>query len=258
MTAEKTTGPPCGTIIGHGGGNIDKDLIFKQKFLELAGGGSGRIVYIPTAFSDEQLTGNQKKHLDGGYAADRFGFEEAVVLHTRDRRIADSEDFCAVLTESSAVFFTGGRQWRLMDAYLGTRLVAELALFLSRGGVIGGSSAGITALGSLLVRGNSDPDDNTIMLGDHTAGFGFIRNSAIDQHLFEKNRQLDMLQVLMQHPGILGVGIDVQTSIVVRQETLSVCGRSRVAIYDGTDGAAEAFLFLQHGDRYDLAARKRL
>lgn len=258
MKKRITSGPSSGVIIGHGGGNIDKDEIFKAKFLELAGGGNGRIVYIPTAFSDEQLLGKQKKHLDADYAAERFGFREGFVLHTRDKDVADSDRFSEVVADCNAVFFTGGRQWRLMDAYLGTRLVVALDAFLAKGGVIGGSSAGITALGSLLVRGNSVPDDNTIMLGDHTEGLGFIKNTAIDQHLLEKRRQFDMLQVLVQHPEVLGIGIDVQTSILVQYETLSVLGQSRVAIYDGVEGAADAFLFLQHGDVYNLVDRRRL
>jgi len=253
-----TTGPATGAIIGHGGGNIDKDKIFKEQFLRLAGGGTGQLVYIPTAFSDEQLSGRGAKQLDSGYAAARFGFDSAAVLHTRDRAVADSEQFCRPLITAAAVFFTGGRQWRLMDAYLGTRFVSELRSFLDRGGVIGGSSAGITALGSLLVRGNSAPDDNTIMLGDHRQGFGFIENAAIDQHLLEQNRQLDMLQVLQEYPRVLGIGIDVQTSIIVEHEILSVYGASQVAIYDGLGGGAESCLFLTDGDGYNLRHRCRL
>jgi len=45
------------------------------------------------------------------------------------------------LTHARGVFFDGGRQWRLADAYLNTLTHRELQNLLNRGGVIGGSFA---------------------------------------------------------------------------------------------------------------------
>ena len=45
-----------------------------------------------------------------------------------------------------------------------------------------GGSAGATIQGSLMVRGSSDPDDNTIMMAPgHLVGFGLFTNATIDQ-----------------------------------------------------------------------------
>ena len=40
------------------------------------------------------------------------------------------------------MWFGGGRQWRISNAYLGTRAQAAFERILERGGVIGGTSAG--------------------------------------------------------------------------------------------------------------------
>ena len=112
------------------------------------------------------------------------------------------------------VWFTGGRQWRLADSYLGTKVEEELWALLGRGGVIGGSSAGATIQGSYLARG--DTKTNTIMMGDHDEGFGFLKNTAIDQHLLRRNRQFDLIEIIEAWPELLGIGIDENTAIVVQ------------------------------------------
>jgi cyanophycinase len=262
-----TTGPTAGSLLLHGGVGLDNDKLFKKTFVELAGGPSNLIIYIPTAFSEEQLKSQHKIHLDPEFAAKRFGFNSALVLNTRDRKEADSELFVEPITKASAVFFTGGRQWRLADSYLHTRTHEELIRLLERGGVIAGSSAGATIQGSFLVRGNSQPDDNTIMIGDHTEGFGLINNCAIDQHLLQFNRQFDLVEVIEQNPELLGIGIDSQTTICVQRNEFAVFGKSCVAVYDKNIWSKENisvspkkpkqyFKLLKHGQRFNLKKRK--
>ncbi|HZD05845.1 MAG TPA: cyanophycinase, partial [Longimicrobiales bacterium] len=152
-------------------------------------------------------------------------------------------------------WFPGGRQWRLADAYLGTRTEEELWNVLRRGGVIGGSSAGATIQGAYLVRG--DTRTNTVMMGDHEEGFGFLRASAIDQHVLARNRQFDLLEVIEAHPELLGIGIDEDTAIIVRGDRFEVMGQGYVAIYDhGAElDSGGRFYFLAPGQTFDLVTR---
>jgi cyanophycinase len=263
-----TSGPEPGSLLLHGGVGLDTDNFFKKLFLDLAGGADGLLIYCPTAFSEEQLHGDQKKHTESEFAAKRFGFNKAVILHTRDREEANSESFVEPITKATAFFFTGGRQWRLAESYLRTRFHDELNRLLQRGGVIAGSSAGATIQGSFLVRGSSEPDDHKIMLGNYREGFGFITNSAIDQHVLARNRLFDMVEVVHNYPELLGIGIDEETSIYVRGNEFTVIGKSYVAIYDGTffskernsfcnlEPESERFYLLPHGCRYDMKSRK--
>ena len=242
-------GPKRGTLVVVGGALEDSFIL--DRFLELAGGPEAPLVIIPTAGE-----GDLYDDFYSGVADFRkAGFKDVTVLHTRDRNVANSDEFVAPLLRARAVWFPGGRQWRLADAYLDTRTELELHAVLDRGGVIGGTSAGATIQGSYLVRG--DTRNNTIMMGDHVKGFGFLKNVAIDQHLLARNRHFDLIPVVEKHPQLLGIGIDEDTAIVVVGDGFEVVGESVVAIYDNRRTLANEgrFYFLRAGDTYDLKTR---
>ena len=156
------------------------------------------------------------------------------------------------------MFFFGGRQWRLVDAYGGTKAEQAFQEVLDRGGVIGDSSAGASIQGSFLVRG--DTRTNTIMMGDHQRGFGYLRDVGIDQHVLMRNRQFDLIEVIETHPELLGIGIDEDTALVVQGDRAQVIGKSFVLVYDNqvTTGENGKFYFLAPGDRLNLATRESM
>ncbi|NNE65616.1 MAG: cyanophycinase [Pyrinomonadaceae bacterium] len=253
---QTTTGPDKGTLIVHGGGRMQDDIA--QKFIELAGCDDGKIVVVPTAAGGDNF-GERSLEI-----FKKYGARNVTLLHTRDRKTANSEEFIKPLKEATAVWFGGGRQWRLVDAYSGTKAEEAFREVLERGGVVGGSSAGATIQGSFLARG--DTRNNQIMSGDHKNGFGYIKNVAIDQHVIARNRQFDMFDILKERPELLGLGIDENTAIIVKKNEFEVVGENYVVVYDGTFWSREGtslktvpkapFYFLRRGDRYDLANRK--
>lgn len=242
-------GPAKGALVIVGGGMRDPAIL--ARFLALAGGPEAPIVVIPTAGGGDDY---------GPYWAGLAPFREAgarrlTVLHTYDPAVANTDAFVAPLREARGVWFTGGRQWRLADAYLHTKVHDALLDVLARGGVIGGSSAGATIQGAYLARG--DTRTNTVMMGDHEEGFAFLKHTAIDQHLLRRNRQFDLIEVIRAHPDLLGLGLDEDTAIVVQGDRFEVIGQSYVAVYDARhtlDGGG-LFYFLAPGDRYDLVTR---
>jgi cyanophycinase len=139
---------------------------------------------------------------------------------------------------------------------LNTRTHRELTALLNRGGVVGGSSAGASILSSFMVRG--DTKGNEKMIGDHTVGLGFLKNAAVDQHLLRRNRQFDMLEVIDQHPELLGIGLDEDTAIVVQGDRFDVIGKSYVVVYSNKPvvGSNGRFYFMGAGDRFDMKERK--
>ncbi len=251
-------GPARGALMIVGGGSVGADIW--SRFIALAGGESASIVVIPTA--------NEDVNISGGTSAEKemlqhLGVKSVTVLHTRDRKQADDPNFVAPLRKATGIWFTGGRHWRLADSYLNTLAHREFKALLERGGVIAGTSAGATIQGSFMVRG--DTKGNTLMIGDHTEGLGFIQNVTIDQHLLVRNRQFDLVEVIRQKPELLGIGIDESTAIVVQKDTFEVIGNSFVAIYDaknilgntnqanGSSAAANRpFYFLNRGQRFNL------
>ncbi len=242
-------GPARGALVAVGGAMRDPAIV--ERFIRLAGGPSAPIVVIPTAGGAETYD----QYYPGLRTFTEAGATDLTVLHTSDRTKANSAEFVEPLRRARGVWFSGGRQWRLADAYLDTLVHEELLGVLHRGGVVGGSSAGATILGSYLARGDSST--NTIMMGDHEIGFGFLRDVAIDQHLLRRNRHFDLLEVIEAHPDLLGIGLDEDTAIVVEGDEFEVVGRSYVVIYDHERGldTGGRFYFLGAGDRYDLKSR---
>ncbi len=101
------------------------------------------------------------------------------MLHTHDRKEADTEAFANTLRNAKAVWFNGGRQWNCVDSYMNTLTTREFQNLLVRGGVIGGSSAGATIQGDYLVRGAvAGPDIMMTPEPEHEHGFQFLRKSA--------------------------------------------------------------------------------
>jgi cyanophycinase len=244
-----TRGPETGTLFIVGGGMRDVRLV--RQFIDLAGGADAPIVVVPTAGEADTYA----QDYPGARQFRDAGARKVTVLHTRDKKVADTDAFVEPLKTARGVFFQGGRQWRIADAYLGTRTQQEVARVLARGGVVGGTSAGATILGSFLVRG--DTNGNELMVGDHVEGFGLLTDSAIDQHLLRRNRQFDLIPVIAARPHLLGIGIDEDTAIVVSRSTFDVAGNGYVAIYDGQREVDPpgGFYLLAPGDRFDLATR---
>ena len=275
----RTEGPKTGALVLAGGGDLRGTGIL-EKFLTLAGGNSARIVAIPTAGTDAVAMLDQD--FDGTELTAMFldyGAAEVDVLHTRDPHKADQSKFAAPLKKATGVWFTGGRQWRLVDAYAETATLGAIKSVLERGGVIGGTSAGATIQGSYLVRGDTRSRD--IVMGDHQEGFAFLSNCAIDQHLLRRNRQFELFSVLSEHPGLLGIGIDEETAVLVNAHRAEVIGKSYVAIYNSAMNTAarvskndeslrreefstldqtefRPFHLLQEGDCFDLVERTLL
>ena len=246
----QTTGPKTGTLVIVGGAMRDEAIV--ERFIDLAGGPDAPIVIVPTAGDAAEYD----QYWSGTRQFREAGARNLTVLHTRDPKVADSDAFVKPLTTARGVFFGGGRHWRLADAYLNTRTQRELQGVLDRGGVLGGTSAGATILGSFMVRG--DTKGNELMIGDHIVGFGFVKNAAIDQHLLRRNRQFDLIDVIAKHPELLGIGIDEDTAIVVEGDRFDVIGQGYVAIYDAKHPTrpADKFYLLAPGDRFDLVKRE--
>ena len=242
-----TAGPSRGNLMIVGGGTLGPELA--DKFFELAGGKDAAIVVIPTAAGAAEYKAD---YLDSTFLK-KAGATHLTLLHTADRATADSKEFVEPLRHAKAVWFVGGRQWHLVDSYLGTRTEKELFALLKRGGLIGGSSAGATIQGSYLVRGARSGNE-IMMAPGYEQGMGFLKNAAIDQHILTRKREGAMAAVVKTHPELLGIGIDEGTAILVHGNSFTVMGKSKVAITT----AGQTMYFLKSGDRFDLKTRKQV
>lgn len=244
-------GPDNGSVVVVGGGNMGPEIL--QRFIDLAGGPDAPIVVIPTA-GEDSVYPQDWSGLNGLKA---LGATHLTVLHTKRRSVAESDSFVAPIRAARGVWMPGGRQWRLVDSYLGTRTERELHAVLARGGVVGGTSAGASILASYLVRGAREGNTQMMATG-YEQGFGFLRGVAIDQHVVARNRQADLQQVISAHPELLGIGLDEGTALVVQGDHGAVIGRGKAFVHNGREDNDPGFPYhvLLPGDVYDLGMRR--
>ena len=252
-------GPERGALVIVGGGKVGTAIL--SRMFDLAGGKDAPLVVIPTANGQDEYPADWP----GLKMFRDFGATDITLLHTKDRKQADSEAFVRPLTAAKLVWFVGGRQWRLVDAYAHTRTQREIERVLERDGVVAGSSAGASILSSYLVRGARE--NNFVMMAKgYEEGFGLIKGVAIDQHMLTRNRQDDLEEVVARHPEVLGIGLDESTAIVVRGQQFEVIGASKIAVHDGRivkgaqerNGGKKKYFFMGPGEQYDLTKLERI
>ena len=205
-----------GTLVIHGGGELPEAIT--ERFLALAGGAEAHLVIVPTAGEPaDDGRPPASESLWTGKAA------SVTVLHTRDRAVADSPDFCALLGTATGVWFEGGQQSRIAEAYVGTAFERALHEVLARGGVVGGTSAGAAVMSRTMITGGNP-------VAEVGQGFDLLPGAVIDQHFTERDRQPRLLGVLKDHPGLVGYGIDEGTALVAGGRSLEVLGAGGVTL----------------------------
>ena len=223
----QTVYPHGGKLIVIGGGDIPESIY--DFFAQSIGGKDQSIVYIPTATEDEEWI-QQGQHL---IKFSSRGFTNLTTVHTRDRSKADLLQHIEAVRKAKGIFLGGGDQVNLANAYGGTQLHKEMIALLERGGVIMGTSAGATIMGSLLIGG--DHRKTPQLPQQFPIGFSFMEQTAIDQHVLVRNRQFDLIPVLERNPGVWGMAIDESTAAVVMRDSIQVIGNSYLMVYDPKD-----------------------
>jgi cyanophycinase len=70
-------------------------------------------------------------------------------------------------------------------------------------------------------------------------GLGFFEGVIVDQHFVARSRHNRLISVVLEHPELLGVGVDEATAVWVKPDgTFEVLGDGWVIVYD----ASEAFI----------------
>src|SRR4051794_30472585 len=124
-----------GALVIAGGGELSSEI--QKRFFDLAGRETAKIIVIPTAAdnADEQVASIERRDkLSEPWK--KLGAASVRLFHTRSREQANCPEFLLPLREATGVWFEGGQQSRIAQAYLGTDVEKELAALLVRGGVI--------------------------------------------------------------------------------------------------------------------------
>lgn len=219
-----------GNLIIVGGGDTPAHV--QERFIALAGGpGKARIALFPmasTAFDEEARE----------VMADFQKLRAETHLINIERRDAGSETTLRLLEGFSGYWFLGGDQNRLAATLLGTRALDLIERRYQEGAVVGGTSAGAAVMTSEMLTGkpkSAKAEFPPIARGaiDVGRGFGFLPGAIIDQHFLKRARYNRLLSAVLDHPQLIGVGIDEETALQVRPDgRWEVLGNSYVKVID--------------------------
>lgn len=262
-----TTGPGVLMPIGGAEDKLD-DKIILSEFITLSGGNEARIAIVPTASSIE-TAGLRYKAIFLG-----LGVQSAEVVYIGSREDANAESTLELVANATGIFLTGGNQMRLSAIIGGTRLEQLVRERHEAGAVVAGTSAGASILSAHMVAMGANGSTPKLRMAQMFAGFGLISNVIIDQHFRQRDRIGRLLALVAGNPGLLGIGIDEDTSVVIENDnTLRVVGRHSVTIVDGSHMKSDIFEVKRYGDitisdarlhvlgpgkRFDMVARKML
>jgi cyanophycinase len=224
-------GAPAGTLFIIGGAEDRHDTkIILSRLAERIGSGKLVISTLATDYGDEVWEVYRRLFTSLGVKSVKH-----LGLNHRDETSKDPR--LDMLADAKAVFFTGGDQFKITTRLGGTALSELIEEIYGRGGIIGGTSAGATALGEMMMV--VIPGAGITTVGDAlhmTPGLGLAKDMIIDQHFSERGRIRRLLGAVAQNPRMLGLGVDEDTAAVVESDgTLHTIGSGAVYIVDGHD-----------------------
>src|SRR5918997_1380715 len=214
-----------------------------ERFIALAGGEQARIAIIPTASEDAQEAGERYVKVFR-----KMGVAEADWLRVETREDANAEPALELLKNATGIYITGGDQARLVALLAGTLVMECIRLRNAEGILLAGTSAGASIVSAHLMAGGTgltgDSSDAAARKGmvELVAGFGLLQDVIVDQHFSQRGRMGRLLATFAANPGLLGIGLDEDTAVLITQDgTLEVLGSSMVTIVDGRNAVSDYY-----------------
>jgi cyanophycinase len=259
----------CGRIVAIGGAEIRSgDLDVLGHFVACCGGHGARVAVLTTASREPA-----ERNRDYAAAFRALGVEEVAFFHQEHREEASDPALLAAVDAADGVFFTGGSQLKLVSTIAGTPLEARLRARYFAGMTLGGTSAGASALSTVMIARGEGRVAARLAAVRMSPGLGFVPQAIIDQHFRERDRLGRLIAAVLCNPGMLGLGLDEGAAFVLDPVgCLSVVGRGTLTVVDGSaleatnvaavpDQAPAAYAGVRlhalcAGWSYDLATRR--
>jgi len=236
----------AGTVVLHGGGSTD-DMY--EHIARSSGAPQPAVVHCPTASDslrpldashDEQIDNHLRKYFQEWCDLEKsWPLKEFTFIKTRSSSDARLPEFVAPLNRANAMWFSGGSQARLSKFFVSTNpdqptLFQEAVIgIVQRGGVVGGTSAGLAIMPSIVIV----PDDDDAEKCTLHRGFGLLQNVLAEQHFDARHGRIKRLTDLMwngsekfellrnrkQHDYI-ALAVEERTSVTIQGNQLQVLG----------------------------------
>ena len=233
-----------GLILGGGGTDVDAEWAWaRQQLGTEATSRQGDVVVLRASGADGYTQ----------YIYDQAPFASVqTILLTPPSTLADLRLAASLVDKAELVFFAGGDQSRYA-AWAGSELMAAVNRVYARGGVVGGTSAGLAMLGEYAYDARTGSATSAEALADpYASSISFTRGALTlpllagvitDSHFRPRDRfgRLTAFMARQMTTPILGIGVDEATTVVIDKTgraTLLRQGTSQGAAYFLAGGAA--------------------
>lgn len=156
------------------------------------------------------------------------------------------------IKNAKLIYISGGDQNRFMDVVAGTDIEKAIHQTYQNGHMIAGTSAGAAVMSKMMITGNElkHPDYSSTFRNIESdnieikTGLGMLTNVIIDQHFVKRSRYNRLISAVIEHPDMIGIGIDEATAILVEGTTAEIVGDSQVIVLRNSNSSKN-----QHGEK---------
>ncbi|MFT4841096.1 MAG: cyanophycinase [Planctomycetota bacterium] len=192
--------PLLGTMFLGGGGELPEHAL--ARFVQLAGGDEANLVVLSTSKA----------------AAVPEALQPATILKVLTADGAQVAQAAAKLATATGVWLLADSGQQFADTFRGSAVETQLHMLVHRNGVLGGNGDVVTALAATrMVSG-----DVHATLG---AGLDLVPDVVIDAGYQAARHQNRLLGVLADQPKLVGLGIEVDTMLVLHNRFFDVFGQ---------------------------------
>lgn len=229
-----------GILFIIGGGSRPPAMV--QEMIDLSGldAPDARAVVLPLSSSQPDTSAYYAIRQFTRQGIPRDVFHTLIVNPEQPPTAADLQ----AILEADLIYLPGGDQRRFMRNIKGTEIKATIQQAYREGAVVAGTSAGAALMSKEMMTGDERnraeytgefrtiEADNMIL----QPGLGLLPQAIVDQHFVWRMRFNRLLSVIAEHPGMLGIGIDESTAIVVQGKQARVTGVGQVLVLRNPHG----------------------
>jgi cyanophycinase len=216
---------PTGHLLIIGGNGTTDEIV--KRAVELGGGAKGSVAIFPQA-SELPETGP-----DAVKTWTAAGLGAAVVVDPKDPAAVKA------VKDATFIWFPGGDQNRLTKALENTGIPEAIRARYAEGALVGGTSAGAAVMSRLMLTGEADLQNITAGKTETAPGLALFPDVIVDQHFLKRQRANRLISAVLDHPDLVGIGIDETTAVLVSGRTFEVLGKNSVVVIDARRAAVD-------------------
>jgi cyanophycinase len=189
-----------------------------------------RVEVLTSAGSDGKESFEEYRKIFG-----KLGVTDVDHIHHDSRSEVLNDSLFERIKNADALFMTGGDQLKLTSLYGGTEMLRQLKTkFIEDNFVLGGTSAGAMAMSTPMIFAGSKDVEQIAGEIKVTTGLEFLKDVCVDTHFVHRGRFIRMAQVIVTNPTCVGLGIEEDTAIVVRNgNEAEIIGSGTVVVIEG-------------------------